>query len=73
MTTTEQIEKPCWLERNSEKLIRRLQWHDRADCVRQVAAEYVADGYSRDVALAKALDYFGPSPYRQFISRGPGL
>ena len=69
----EQVEKPCWLERNADRLIRRLQWHERADCVRELANEYIQEGYVADVALAKALDYWGPCPYREYVSRGYGL
>ena len=69
----EQAEKPCWLERNADRLIRRLQWHERADCVRELAKEYIQDGFVPDVALAKALDYWGPSAYRHYVSRGYGL
>ena len=69
----EQVEKPCWLERNADRLIRRLQWHERADSVRELAKEYIQEGYVADVALAKALDYWGPSPYRHYVSRGYGL
>ncbi len=68
-----QVEKPCWLERNADRLIRRLQWHERADEVRELANDYIRDGFVADVALAKALDYWGPCPYRQFVSRGYGL
>lgn len=69
----EQVEKPCWVERNADRLIRRLQWHERADEVRELANDYIRDGFVADVALAKALDYWGPCPYRQFVSRGYGL
>jgi hypothetical protein len=68
-----QTSKPCWSERNSDKLIRRLQWHERADEARELANELIAEGFARDVALARALDYWGPSAYRERVSRGRGL
>ncbi len=68
-----QTSNACWLERNSDKLIRRLQWHERADDVRELANELITEGFARDVALSKALDYWGPCPYRETVSRGRGL
>ena len=68
-----QTGKACWSEQNSDKLIRLLQWHDRADDVRELANDLIAEGFTRDVALSKALDYWGPCPYRETVSRGRGL
>lgn len=70
--TVDKVEA-CWIERNAARLIQRLQWHEWADLVRQYADELIQDGFVPDVALAKALDWGGPSAMRRQVSRGRGL